>query len=329
MVYEPSEAAAFRQRLLISPGERTEVDYKISAPFDDDDNYTLKLIRHIQGMANADGGWLVLGFKGTPPKLDPNHTDGVCSSYDPTEVSKRVNSFVARGQRIGLTIYFETHPETGTKHPIIRVNGFVRLPYVCRSDKEATDTHDKILRQGAVYLRRPSAETSEVSLLVEKLCLFDRHIQQIEQALVRLVDEAEEGKYLLSIFGLGYISVAGLLAELGSFRSYHNARQMIKMAGSNPTESESAGKRSSKTPMSKKGRPGLRYCGWTAVLSLLSHNPDFRAWAKRLRERPAHANPLSGKEIMGAAVNKLLRIGFTLVKKQTFYQLPRVPQLVR
>jgi len=169
---------------------------------------------------------------------------------------------------------------------------------------------------------------SEVSFLVEKLCLADRHIRQIEQTLVRLVDEAEEGKYLLSIFGLGYISVAGILAELGSFRSYQNARQMIKMAGSNPTESESAGKRNSKTPMSKKGRPGLRHCGWTAVLSLLCHNPDFRIWAKRLRERPAHANPLTGKEIMGAAVNKLLRIGFVLVKKRTFYQLPRVPQLV-
>ena len=168
----------------------------------------------------------------------------------------------------------------------------------------------------------------EVSLLVEKLCLVNRHIRQIEQTLVRLVDAAEEGKYLLSITGLGYISVAGLLAELGSFRSYHNARQMIKMAGSNPTESESAGKRKSKTPMSKKGRPGLHHCGWTAVVSLLSHNPDFRTWAKRLRERPAHANPLSGREIVGAGINKLLRIGFTLVKKQAFYQLPQVAQLV-
>jgi transposase len=169
--------------------------------------------------------------------------------------------------------------------------------------------------------------SSEVSLLVEKLCLVNRHIRQIEQTLVKLVDEAEEGKYLLSITGLGYISVAGLLAELGSFRSYHNARQLIKMAGSNPTESESAGRRKSNTPMSKKGRPGLRHCGWTAVVSLLRHNPDFRTWAKRLRERPAHANPLSGREIVGAGINKLLRIGFTLVKKQTFYQLP-VAQLV-
>ena len=163
MSYEPSEAVAFRQRLLTSPGERAEVDYKSSAPFDDDDKYTLKLIRHIQGMANADGGWLVIGFNGTPPERDPNHTDGVCSSYDPTEVSKRVNSFVARGQRIRLTVYFDAHPETGARHPLIQVEGFDHLPYVCRSNRKATDTGERILRQGAIYLRRPGAETSEVS----------------------------------------------------------------------------------------------------------------------------------------------------------------------
>lgn len=163
MTYEPSEAVAFRQRLLTSPGERAEVDYKSSAPFDGDDNYTLKLIRHIQGMANADGGWLVIGFNGTPPKPDLKHTDGVCSSYDPTKVSKRVNSHVARGQRIRLTIYFEAHPETGTKYPQIHVEGFDRIPYICRSGQKATDTGDMILRQGAIYLRRSGAETSEVS----------------------------------------------------------------------------------------------------------------------------------------------------------------------
>jgi len=163
MAYEPSEAVAFRQHLLTSPGERAEVDYKSSAPFDGDDQYTLKLIRHIQGMANADGGWLVIGFNGTPPKPDPNHTDGVCSSYDPTGISKRVNSYVARGQRIRLTVYFELHPETGVSYPLIRVEGFDHIPYICRSDKEATDTNNKVLRQGAVYLRRPGAETSEVS----------------------------------------------------------------------------------------------------------------------------------------------------------------------
>jgi transposase len=166
--------------------------------------------------------------------------------------------------------------------------------------------------------------SSEISFLVEKLCLIRRQICSIDETLARLVDETEEGKYLLSIIGLNYISVAGLLAELGSFRSYRSAKQLIKMAGSNPTESESGGKRSSHTPMSKKGRPVLRYCAWTAVIPMLRFNPDFRVWAKKLRERPVHANPLNGREIVGAALNKLLRLAFALVKKRAFYQVPQL-----
>lgn len=166
MTYESMEEVAFRQRLLTSPGERGEVDYKASARFDGNDSYTLKLIRHIQGMANSVGGWLVIGYvesRNTLPELDPNHSEEICASYDPTQVTNRVNSFIARRQRIDLTIYFEIHPDTGIRHPIIQVNGFDRLPYVCRSDQDAIDSSDRILRQGAVYLRRSSAETSEVS----------------------------------------------------------------------------------------------------------------------------------------------------------------------
>jgi len=166
--------------------------------------------------------------------------------------------------------------------------------------------------------------SSEISFLVEKLRLIKRQVWSIDETLARLVDETEEGKYLLSIIGLNYTSVAGLLAELGSFRSYQSAKQLIKMAGSNPTESESGGKRSAHTPMSKKGRPVLRYCAWTAVIPMLRFNPDFRTWAKNLRERPVHANPLNGREVVGAALNRLLRLAFALVKNHTFYQVPRL-----
>jgi len=168
--------------------------------------------------------------------------------------------------------------------------------------------------------------SSEISFLVEKFELIRRHIRIIERTLVRLVDETEEGKYLLSIRGLNYISVAGLVAELGCFKAYRSAKQMIKMAGSNPTESESAGKRGTHTPMSKQGRPVLRYCAWTSVIPMLRLNPDFRAWAKQRRERPAHANPLNGREVVGAALNRLLRLAFAMVKSQTYYQVSK-PEL--
>jgi len=165
---------------------------------------------------------------------------------------------------------------------------------------------------------------SEIAFLIEKQKLIRGQIRIIESNMVNLVDQTEEGKFLLSIKGLNYIAVAGLLAELGCFRLYRSAKQMIKMAGSNPTESESGGKRGSHTPMSKQGRPVLRYCAWTSVIPMLRFNPDFRAWAKERRERPAHANPLNGREIVGAALNRLLRLAFALVKNRTLYQSPQL-----
>jgi len=164
----------------------------------------------------------------------------------------------------------------------------------------------------------------EISFLVEKFNLIKQHIRTIEGALERIVDKTEEGKYLLSIRGLNYIAVAGLLAEIGSFKQYRNAKQLIKMAGSNPTESESAGKSSSHTPMSKHGRPVLRYCAWTSVIPLLRFNSDFRIWAKNMRERPVHANPLNGREVVGACLNRLLRLSFALAKNQRYYQMPEL-----
>ena len=53
---------------------------------------------------------------------------------------------------------------------------------------------------------------------------------------------------------------------------------------------------------------------------MLRFNEDFRAWAKQRRERPTHANPLNGREVVGAALNKLLRLAFALVKNQTRYR---------
>ena len=102
---------------------------------------------------------------------------------------------------------------------------------------------------------------------------------------------------------------------------------MIKMAGSNPTESESTGKRGSRTPMSKQGRPVLRYCAWTSVIPMLQFNSDFRAWAKQRRERPAHANPLNRREVVGAALNRLFRLAFAMVKNQTYYLSSQLVQV--
>lgn len=165
--------------------------------------------------------------------------------------------------------------------------------------------------------------SQEISLLVERLRVLTAQIETVIKSLIGLVNALPESRYMLSVQGLGYLTAAGILAGLGPFSSYTNGRQLVKMAGMNPTEKESAGKSSSYTPISKQGRSGLRWCLWPAVVSLLRHNADFRAWSKARQERPANANPLHRREVIGAAINRLLHLVFALVKKQSFYQIPQ------
>ena len=56
--------------------------------------------------------------------------------------------------------------------------------------------------------------STALSFLVKKLHLIKQHIRSIDGALVRLVDETGEGKYLLSITGLIYICRAWLFQVL-------------------------------------------------------------------------------------------------------------------
>ena len=158
MVYDPTQADAFRGRLLESPAERQDVEYKSSLPFDGKSDFSLKLLKHIQGMANSGGGHIIIGFTESgdkPYEPDPEHTDKIASTYDQTKLSDAANASVARGQSIRLTV----HPTRlgDLDYPIIAVEPFKNQPVVCRS------TQAGILREGAVYVRRPGAETSEVS----------------------------------------------------------------------------------------------------------------------------------------------------------------------
>lgn len=163
---------------------------------------------------------------------------------------------------------------------------------------------------------------TDISLLAERICLNQAQLEKMEKILIELVDSTEETPYLLSIPGLGRITIAGLLAELGPFAWFSNAGQLIKMAGTNPIHSESGGRAGSRTPMSKKGRAGLRHCLWIAAIHLLRYNEEFRRWARDRRERPAQNHPLEKREVIGAACNKLLRVAYRLVTSREYYRAP-------
>jgi transposase len=137
--------------------------------------------------------------------------------------------------------------------------------------------------------------------------------------LTTLFLQFDESRYLLSLRGLGVVNAAGILAHLGNIEQYSQVKQFAKLAGINPQENSSADYRSARTPMSKKGRRGLRAVLWRAVIALLRHNEAFQRYVSRLTRRAVQDHPLKKREAIGAAMNKLLRIVYALLRQRVLF----------
>ena len=74
-----------------------------------------------------------------------------------------------------------------------------------------------------------------------------------------LLKEIPLAEYILSLPGMGKVSCAVFLGELGNPEYFKNPRQIIKYAGYDPKENDS-GSRVGRKIISKKGRWLLRKC---------------------------------------------------------------------
>jgi transposase len=164
-----------------------------------------------------------------------------------------------------------------------------------------------------------SALAHQAQGLAEQLVCMQGLVARAHQYLLRCFAACQESRYLLSLEGLGRVNAAGLLAHIGDSRRFSGVKQLSKLAGINPIENSSADYRAARTPMSKKGRAGLRLVAWRSVIELLRRNAFFQAYVKGLVERAVH--PLKKREAIGAAMNKLLRIVYSLLHKGEMFDL--------
>lgn len=142
------------------------------------------------------------------------------------------------------------------------------------------------------------------------------HFQQIEAALAQALEGTGLASYLLSIPGIGVITAAGFLAEVGDLSHYEHWRQLQKLAGLNLVE-DSSGQKKGARVISKRGRRGLRNLLYQASLVLVAKNKEFRALYHYLLTRPE--NPLRKKQVLVAISLKLLRVMFTLGWERRLY----------
>ncbi len=148
------------------------------------------------------------------------------------------------------------------------------------------------------------------------LAVQEAYLNQVKEQLVQTFHQLPQAPYLLTL-ALGEVTTALILAEIGDPSHYTNARQLVKLAGLQPTPDSSGQKTHSPTPMSGKGRGQLRTTLYFACLRLIQQDEAFAARYQHLQQRPT--NPLKGMQALVVLMTKLLRIFWALLTQKTAY----------
>ena len=161
----------------------------------------------------------------------------------------------------------------------------------------------------------------KLSGLMEELDLVEKQIEELEGRMAITLEEIDYTKYLLSVKGIGVVSLAALLGELGDPKRFDDPRQMSRMAGYNLKE-DSSGKNKSGTCITKRGRKNLRNVLYQMALSMTANNPEMKELYRYLKTRSN--NPLKKMQALVVISKKILVLVHTLVKKEEYYDADKV-----
>jgi len=140
-----------------------------------------------------------------------------------------------------------------------------------------------------------------------------RFISEIEAEMGAALERIPCSVRLLSIKGLGTVSVAGLIGEVGDFSKFTTQSEIMKLAGLDLYEI-SSGKRKGQRRISKRGRSLLRKILFYAAIQMIRKNGIMYDYYGRLTGR--------GMERMRALIavsRKLLRIIHAIVRDNRDY----------
>lgn len=161
----------------------------------------------------------------------------------------------------------------------------------------------------------------DLQLLLEDFRRKQEQLKKITEVLETETRKIPHIEKLLAIKGIGLITVAGFLAEVGDVGRFDSPKQIQKLAGLEPREN-SSGKHKGRSSISKRGRKNLRKILFQAVLPLIRSNAEFREVYHYYTTR--QINPLKGKQAMVAVGCKLIRVFYAILTHGVDYDATRL-----
>ena len=161
----------------------------------------------------------------------------------------------------------------------------------------------------------------QLNMYIEEAKLLKKQIKMTEQELERQLKETGFYESLTSIQGIGIVSAATFVGEVGDINRFDSYEQIRRYAGLNLVEN-SSGNHKGKTTISKRGRSLLRSILYRMAFTMVSKNKEMKELYKYLTTRKE--NQLKKKQAIVAVIGKILQIIYAVVTKNEEYKATRV-----
>lgn len=161
----------------------------------------------------------------------------------------------------------------------------------------------------------------QLKMYIEEFEMLERQIELTEQELGKKLKETGFYESLISIKGIGVVSAATFVGEVGDITRFNSYEQIRRYAGLNLVEN-SSGTHKGKTTISKRGRSLLRSILYRMAFTMVGKNEEIKELYKYLTTRKE--NQLKKKQAIVAVIGKILQIIYALVIKKEKYEATRV-----
>jgi len=194
----------------------------------------------------------------------------------------------------------------------LKPDGIHRLMQTCRRSMSRSKVNKlyELARQSIGIQAGVQEAKERLKMLLKRLEQNQDDLRKKEKKIKTLTEQIKEAKLLTDITGIGNLTAATFLTEVGDIDQYETPKQIEKLAGLTLT-SKSSGNKKGRGHISKMGRKKLRTVLYHIALTLSSKNDAFKKlyhYYKDIRKKP-------GTKALIKLCCKLIRVLFTILKK--------------
>ena len=152
-----------------------------------------------------------------------------------------------------------------------------------------------------------------MTIAARELTAAKETLAVMRNEMLGLAKQLPEYDVVLAMYGVGAITAAQLIAEIGDVRRFPRRSSLVGFAGVDPAVNQSGKHETQSNPTTKRGSPHLRKTLYQIVCTYLKKSPADEPVYQFLDKKRSEGKPYF--VYMTAAQNKFLRIYYARVKE--------------